>query len=167
MSAKLGSHNLLFSASVDCFNPDLCDFESPDPSSSVLLKSCYDKAINNKNFKRFRMYDWCASLASLNIPYVLVGFRNYDGILEVLKLYTEEDLRQQGKEYWDINIGFTFANEALSFIEKTTKTKPGTVFSFTKKIYISHIKAEETDMENFPPKWFTEGLTEAEIPPLG
>ncbi|RXG73790.1 hypothetical protein Avbf_07712, partial [Armadillidium vulgare] len=25
MSAKLGSHNLLFSASVDCFNPDLCD----------------------------------------------------------------------------------------------------------------------------------------------
>ncbi|KAL7644422.1 UNVERIFIED_CONTAM: hypothetical protein RMT77_005253 [Armadillidium vulgare] len=162
MNGKLGSHNLLFSASMDCFNQDICDFESLDPSSSILLKCSFDNQKKN-SLERFKMYDWCASLAAANIPHVLVGFRTADGIVELLKLYSEDDLRQHGKAFWDINVGFTFVENALSFIEKTTKAKPGTVFSFTKSSYSSHIKAEETNMENFPPKWFTEELEESGI----
>ncbi|RXG52184.1 Decapping and exoribonuclease protein [Armadillidium vulgare] len=156
MNGKLGSHNLLFSASMDCFNQDICDFESLDPSSSILLKCSFDNQKKN-SLERFKMYDWCASLAAANIPHVLVGFRTADGIVELLKLYSEDDLR-----ILDINVGFTFVENALSFIEKTTKAKPGTVFSFT-KTSSSSLKAEETNMENFPPKWFTEELEESGI----
>ncbi|KAB7504391.1 Decapping nuclease DXO-like protein, chloroplastic [Armadillidium nasatum] len=162
MNGKLGSHNLLFSASMDCFNQDICDFESLDPSSSILLKCSFDNQKKN-SLERFKMYDWCVSLAAANIPHILVGFRTVDGIVNLLKLYTEDDLRNHGKAFWDINAGFTFVENVLSFIEKTTKTKPGTVFSFTKSSYTSHIKVEETNMENFPPKWFTEELEESGI----
>ncbi|RXG51689.1 hypothetical protein Avbf_18991 [Armadillidium vulgare] len=47
MRGKLGPHNLLFSASMDCFNPDICDLESLDPSTSVLLKCSFDNPESN------------------------------------------------------------------------------------------------------------------------
>ncbi|RXG51390.1 hypothetical protein Avbf_18456 [Armadillidium vulgare] len=161
MRGKLGPQTCSFRLRWTCFNPNICDLDSLDPSTSVLLKCSFDNPESN-SLERSKMYDWCVSLAAANIPHVLVGFRTFDGIVELLKLYSEDDLRHHGKAFWDINVGFNFAENALSFIETTTKTKPGTVFSFT-KTSSSSLKAEETNMENFPPKWFTEELEESGI----
>ena len=76
--------------------------------TSVLIESPRQET----TFRKFKTIKWWTQSFLVGISTLICGFRDNDGIVEVLKSYRIKDLPKEGGDYWSASVAIIVSKAA-------------------------------------------------------
>ncbi|XP_041974262.1 decapping and exoribonuclease protein isoform X2 [Aricia agestis] len=126
-------HEILYGAEMDGVRCDKGSVESPPESNDreEVIKYLQSKEFielktnrhitNGRQDKYFRFFKtkkwWCQSFF-VGIDNILCGFRNDDGIVEELKVYSLSEIKHMSRRFWDPNVCLNFLENFLTYVKR-------------------------------------------------
>eukprot|EP00039_Didymoeca_costata_P002390 m.59844 g.59844 ORF g.59844 m.59844 type:complete len:374 (-) comp11276_c0_seq4:92-1213(-) len=160
---RINNISLLIAGEVDCICLPPNETKAPpigkrnyvELKTNVLLES---RRIYT--FERYKLLKFWAQAFLLNIPNVIVGFRDDEGIVKKLQTFKTQEIPKfvRGKEHaWDGTLCLKFQYELLGFMQSVV-TKPNTAYIFQYDPQDACIRAMVSDKQSdfFLPTWFTD-----------
>ncbi|XP_076306012.1 decapping and exoribonuclease protein-like isoform X2 [Tachypleus tridentatus] len=124
LRSRLNRHSLVYGAEVDCLDPVSQKSDKSDKCSSlqhfVELKTSrkISHPKQERNFCRYKLLKWWAQSFLAGIPRVICGFRNDNGIVEKLQIFSVKEIPQEARGFWSPATCMNFCDEFLSFVQK-------------------------------------------------
>ncbi|XP_073985864.1 decapping and exoribonuclease protein-like [Rhodnius prolixus] len=128
--AKLNEHRLLFAAEMDGIvsEKEINSLEELRQAEFIEAKTCIhlDCTKHKISFGRYKSGKWWAQSFLVGIQTILVGYRNYDGIVTRLERIRVKDLTRRFPEFWaplTPAASLNFLNDFLDFVKKTVASE--------------------------------------------
>ncbi|CAD5110749.1 DgyrCDS119 [Dimorphilus gyrociliatus] len=161
--SRLENHSLVYGGEVDGYE------KKPDGSCQYIeLKT--NLALKNihveKGFKRVKqLKNWLQSFL-LNIPKIVVGFRDDNGIVDNLESFETSKIPTiHGKNFWDACVCFNYLKEFLDWVKSIVTHDADEIISMpyvfefvphTGRTHYRKCSEEEMSQYCFIPKWYFE-----------
>lgn len=157
--SRLNSHSLVFSGEVDAEHND-----TKYGKHYVELKSTRDFSHPRQfiSFKRFKLIKWWAQSFLVNVPEIVCGYRDDDGVVRRLESFHTNKLPLIAKDIsnpWKPNVCFNFLDQLLKFIKSSVKVDDSKTvhliqWSPGEPVWCS--KPQTNTDYNFLPEWYTD-----------
>lgn len=169
-TSTLNRKRLLLSGEVDCMDNTGCPTDEPPPLGKrvyieLKTQALIKNARQHERFEKYKLLKFWAQSYLLNVPNVIIGFRDEDGYVQKIQTMNTNKIPGyvEGKsDRWDRKICINFLDQILDFMKAIVDQEPeGTLFSLkyrNEKGSKNVVMQPDKTVANFLPDWFTHSL---------
>ncbi|KAJ0181214.1 hypothetical protein K1T71_003299 [Dendrolimus kikuchii] len=133
---NLNKHTIIYGAEMDGLRCDKAPVPLPPSGTDAIINYLSDKQFielktnrhiefpkQETSFRRFKCKKWWCQSFLAGVDTILCGFRNDNGIVEELKVFSVAELPKRAQRLWDPNVCFNFLDTFLTYVKRCIERK--------------------------------------------